>query len=338
MVRALGLALTTLAALCTAAYAGVAATGEIPVNTSTTGDQQDASVAMDKDGNFAVAWEDDDEGDIDGRVFGSTGTPFTAEEDTEAGGDPAIAVNPFGTQAAITYQQADDVYATLFTLGGSEPLLGTVNTETTGEQEGSEVAMDANGNFVIVWSDVNTNEVDGQRFAANGDRLGGNFTVSDDAVDPAIAMDDSGDFVVSWESEAGDAVRARAYDATATPRGPAFPVPVTQTGNPDDSDVAIDADGDFVVIWEDGATRPATSRAAASAERPSRPRRGISRVATGAGEQDSRHGGDERRRERCGRGVGRRRSGRRRGGLLSPLQRGRLAGDSRGARERDHGR
>ena len=50
--------------------------GEFQVNTATSGNQKDPTVAMDAAGNFAVAWSTD--GEIHARRYNSNGTPVTA--------------------------------------------------------------------------------------------------------------------------------------------------------------------------------------------------------------------------------------------------------------------
>ena len=94
-----------------------------------------------------------------------------------------------------------------------------VNSETDSDQENPSIAMDADGNFVVVWqSDGNTAEdenkddsgygVFGQRFSANGVKAGFEFRVNTktdfDQDNPDVAMDANGDFVVVWQSDEQD--------------------------------------------------------------------------------------------------------------------------------------
>src|SRR5688500_7702612 len=63
--RRLALALCALVAVCAAAaiaLAAVPAGDETQVNESTDGQQNDAQVAMDADGDFVVAWQGDEPG------------------------------------------------------------------------------------------------------------------------------------------------------------------------------------------------------------------------------------------------------------------------------------
>ena len=69
-----------------------------------------------------------------------------------------------------------------------------VNTTTANRQDNSDVAMDANGDFVVVWQsdqqDGNTSGIFGQRFSAAGAKLGGEMPINtytlDKQIDPAV--------------------------------------------------------------------------------------------------------------------------------------------------------
>ena len=84
-----------------------------------------------------------------------------------------------------------------------------VNTYTIGDQQAPAVAMDADGDFVVVWQSQNQNGntgwgIYGQRFNSVGQKVGGEFQVNTtafgDQVTPSVAMDDFGNFVVTWAS------------------------------------------------------------------------------------------------------------------------------------------
>ena len=70
---------------------------------------------------------------------------------------------------------------------------------------------------------------------------------------PAVAADPDGNFVVAWTNERsygdGYGIYAQRYDAARAARGAPFQVStIGGQGNPA---VAIDADGDFVITWDD---------------------------------------------------------------------------------------
>jgi hypothetical protein len=137
-----------------------------------------------------------------------------------------------------------------------------VNSFTTDTQLDSAVAMDADGDFVVAWTDYGGQDgssagIFAQRFDAAGVAQGGEFQVNTfttgSQVVPAVAMDADGDFVVAWQSFGQDGssrgVFAQRYDAAGVGQGGEFLVN-TQTSNAqDDPAIAMDADGDFVVAW-----------------------------------------------------------------------------------------
>ncbi|MDZ4689210.1 MAG: hypothetical protein SH850_29385, partial [Planctomycetaceae bacterium] len=144
-----------------------------------------------------------------------------------------------------------------------------VNTFTTGAQgtnteTGRRLAMDAAGNFVVVWS---SNGQDGsgagiyaQRYDADGVALGGEFQVNtyttNNQLRASVAMDADGDFVVTWESFGQDGdfygVYAQRFDAAAVAQGTEFQVNDYTTGFQYQSQVAMDDAGNFVVTWTSG--------------------------------------------------------------------------------------
>jgi hypothetical protein len=117
------------------------------------------------------------------------------------------------------------------------------------------VAMDAAGNFVVVWrSDY---EISARLYDAAGQPRGGEFRVNTFTAGaqeyPSVAMDDDGDFVVAWQSEGQDGsqegIYARRYDASGAAVGSEFGVNTTTAWSQELPSVAMDADGDFVVAW-----------------------------------------------------------------------------------------
>jgi hypothetical protein len=196
--------------------------GEFRVNTYTTNNQLSAAVAMDAGGNFVVVWNSYTE---DGSSWGIFGQRY------DAGGAPQ---------------------------GGEFQ----VNTYTTGVQRFPAVAMDAGGNFVVVWQSDTQDGSDygifGQRYDAGGAARGGEFRVSAYTTNnqrfPAVALTAGGAFVVVWESLAQDGnsfgIFGRRYDAGGAPQGGEFQVNTYTSSNQLSAAVAMDAGGNFVVLWD----------------------------------------------------------------------------------------
>lgn len=194
---------------------------EAHVNTHTNGLQDESSIATDAAGNYVIVWSDDTQ---EGNGRGVFGQRFSA--------------------AGVAQ--------------GSE---FHVNTFTTGNQSSSEVAMDAAGNFVVVWSGSaqggDKDEVFAQRYNSSGARLGSEFRVNSFTTDnqsiASIAMDAAGDFVVTWQSFSQDGdgfgIYGQRYNAAGSPQGAEFRVNTVTLNNQNECSVAIDSTGDFVVAW-----------------------------------------------------------------------------------------
>jgi len=201
--------------------AGIAQGSEFQVNTFTTGQQQNSTVAMDADGDFVVTWSSNGQ---DGSSFGIYAQQYNA--------------------AGV----AD----------GSE---FRVNTFTTDEQVFSTVALDADGDFVVSWTS-NTQDGSGsgvyaQRYNADAVAQGSEFRVNTfttvGELHSTVTADTDGNFVVAWSSanQDGDSygVYAQLYNAAGVAQGSEFRVNTYTTQNQRFSTVAMDADGDFVVVW-----------------------------------------------------------------------------------------
>ncbi|MCU0431637.1 MAG: T9SS type A sorting domain-containing protein [Cytophagaceae bacterium] len=213
---ALGIVLGTSEAEAQISPAGA----EFRVNTYTTSAQENASVAMDSDGDFVVTWSSDDQ---DGSSYGIYGQRFNASGIAQ----------------------------------GSE---FRVNTYTASVQSSSAIAMDSDGDFVITWmsnlQDGSTFGIYGQRFNASGIAQGSEFRVNTITVgqqrNPAIAMDLDGDFVIAWQSQgdgSGYGVYAQRYNASGVAQGSEFRVNTYTTNGQFYPSIAMDSDGDFVIAW-----------------------------------------------------------------------------------------
>ena len=201
---------------------GGALGAEFRVNTYTTGDQYEPSVAVDPSGNFVVVW-------------------------ASAGQD--------GDQTGIFAQRFDHTGAKV---GGEFQ----VNTYTTGYQDYPSVAMDGSGNFVVVWEsggqDGSNSGIFGRRFDSTGSPKGGEFQVNVTTTGyqnyPRIGSDAAGNFAVVWQSlnvdGSGQAVIARRFDSSGNPQSPELLVNTYTTSAQVHPDIAMDSFGNFLVVWQ----------------------------------------------------------------------------------------
>jgi hypothetical protein len=217
-----------------------------------------SDVDMNASGDFAVVWAIDN-GTLNGaqvvQRFNAAGTStsnmFTlVSNDNELISDVAIA--PSGafvvsyTADATSSDTNAHAFFQLFDAQGER--VGEAVQANTDDSDlfWTAVDMEAAGNFVVAWGDGESEAVDARRFDSNGQARGDQFRVSvaDGASEPQVALDASGRFVVIWAGK--DEVFARRYSA----EGDATEIVTVYDGqNPQDLDIAADADGDYAVIW-----------------------------------------------------------------------------------------
>jgi predicted Ser/Thr protein kinase len=134
-----------------------------------------------------------------------------------------------------------------------------VNTTTDDHQAAPKVAMDAKSRFVVVWqSEGQDGEgwgIYGQRFDADGKRLGAEFRVNTTTKGqqsrPQLSMDAAGNFLVAWagRGKSGLGVYAQRYDAKGEPQGEEFQVNQTPGAHQQATGMAVDAKGNFFITW-----------------------------------------------------------------------------------------
>jgi hypothetical protein len=132
-----------------------------------------------------------------------------------------------------------------------------------GEQTAPAAAVHADGRAFVLWHDRLHAALMGRRFAAGGEPLGAPFRVDTGdgfPVQAAVAASLSGRSVVAWAAFSGLEMRivAQLFDAGGRKHGAPVPVslpaPLPTDGDPQrgprDPGVAMDAAGNFVVVWD----------------------------------------------------------------------------------------
>lgn len=205
--------------------AGELLTGPFRVNERVEGDQGNPRVAAAEDGSFVVAWIDSSGADGEGLGVGARRFDRTGR-----------ALGP-------------DI---------------VVNERHAGDQVLNDIEMDAAGNWVAVWVDIeagaNGPEIVYRRFDAGGHPLTGDLKANQHTsgwqAEPSIAMDRRGNFVIAWHDallESGEYSEtiARLFRPDGTPVGGEFRV---SEGAPESEDelpsVALSRDGSFFVAWQ----------------------------------------------------------------------------------------
>jgi hypothetical protein len=122
-------------------------------------------------------------------------------------------------------------------------------------------ALDAEGNFLVVWEEENaagTDDIIAARFSASMEPLGLplllNDTTDGQQAEPWVSGDDSGNTVAVWTSYseddeiAGD-IYGKVLDNSGQPIGSEFLISTEIQGNQSMPQVQMDGDGGFVVAW-----------------------------------------------------------------------------------------
>jgi hypothetical protein len=133
-----------------------------------------------------------------------------------------------------------------------------VNTYTSSYQGDSSVAMDPDGEFLVVWKSYGSSETDtdgfsiqGQRYSSDGSALGTEFQVNTYTTGSqewgSVAVDPDGDLVVVWR---GPEIHGQRYASDGSPQGGQFQVNTYTTSNQHRPAVAAAPDGGFVVVWQ----------------------------------------------------------------------------------------
>lgn len=197
--------------------------GEFRVNNSTTSVQSIPVVAVDADGDYVVVWHSNH-----------------------------VVANSYDIYARRYYRD-----------GMPKGLEFRVNSVgTTNTQSYAEVAMDANGDFVVAWHSNQQNATNGydiyaRRYDSTGAALGGEFRVNASTLNtqahPAVAMDNFGEFVVTWFSNHpgsnGYDIYAQRYNSAGSPVGGEFRINSGTVSTQSYPAVAMDYNGDFVVAY-----------------------------------------------------------------------------------------
>jgi len=272
---------------------------EILVNSFREGDQSRPAVGIDSIGNAVTVWQAEDQGDAGSGIFAQryqfagndflqSGSEFRVNTTTEGQQqNPDVAFEPLGAgqenegiREARNYvvvwqgegtttnnvigrdESGFGIFAQRYNRAGTpQGRAFLVNTTTERDQINPAVAVDAKGNFVVVWqsrSGRNGTDIFGQRYDSAGNPVGIQFQVntfvSGDQINPDVTIDAEGNFVVVWQDEEqdgdGSGIYARRYSARGNPIGAGnFRVNSTTDGNQETPSIGSDRNGNFTIVW-----------------------------------------------------------------------------------------
>lgn len=239
------------------------------------GDEGFANQRLDADaeGNLVYTWRSPNASiggyDIYAQTFSSDGTPdgtdpiyvaHAAAEHDRAAQVPQVAMGADGTFVVAWAENEGNsygAYAKLFSPAGSSKEVQVYGGKGKWGSVGSpSPAVDDDGDFVVAFhvssNGMNT-DIYAQRFNSAGRKLGKAIAVADSRDSeawPHAAMDANGNFVVAWRGYDDDqGVFARRFSADGTALGDGFNVNTTTAGWQIPNDVAMSADGRFVITW-----------------------------------------------------------------------------------------
>ena len=251
-----------------------AATGfgsEFQIAQHTEGSQTATSVAVLDDGSFVSVWNSKHDGTsrIYAQIRDSAGNPIVDEVTVADLGFSAVVAADDAGNFVVAFTKNEEghgnIRARVFNAAGVGGIEFPVNTlHTTGRQVEPAVAMDADGDFVVVWTDEEGHDGDGKGiyarvYNASGVPQSDEFLVATntlgDQKSPAVAMDAAGNFVVLWASRDETYVNvhdiyARRFQPDGTPLGEAFLVNTSDYVYDPHPSVATDTTGNFIVSWE----------------------------------------------------------------------------------------
>ena len=240
---------------------------EVLVNTTITGVQDNATVAMDGNGNFVIIWEGNGNqpGNIDsdgvfGQLFDASGTTVGGEflVNPSSGsneGEPAVAMDDSGN-FVVVWDDAGGVQGQLYSNTGAVQNGFTIDPSNSAGE--ASVAMDADGDFVVAWRETGFGKaVYALRFDALGNQKDAsailiNTTIFGDQTNPSVDLDAAGNFIIVWEGTgSGDTsgVFGRKFNADGTPVTGEFLINQTTTNTQHMASVAMLSLNDSVVVW-----------------------------------------------------------------------------------------
>ncbi|GAA5511071.1 DUF4347 domain-containing protein [Novipirellula caenicola] len=255
---------------------GAAVDSEFRVNSSTFGTQYDAAISVNTNGDFVIAW--DDSSGVHFQRFDSSGSEQGSQETVSGStyaGNAALAMHSDGSFVIVWRQSGtltpNDVYLQRYnSAGNTVGSTQTVATTSSFDQEDPSIAMDENGNFIVVWEGYGSQSgqsdssgVFGQKYLADGTEIGNEFRVNESTSGTqsraSVAMLDVNNFVVAW-SGAGDqtgevdssGVFARQYGTAGTNTAPTVTLTNKLASLAEDADTGSSIKISDIVIADDG--------------------------------------------------------------------------------------
>src|ERR1044071_8965211 len=174
------------------------------------GVQAFTSVSSCEDGDSVVLWSDGPRAGLFTRRFSAAGIAAPrSERVVDLGSTPTPGIGCFAVARGAPDGSGFGIYVSVFDRSGTLVVPEfRVNDNTAGDQVGPRVAINASGEFVVVWQEGTPNIISAKLFRANGVAVAPAqtvFTTTATAVDPHVALNNWGEFVVAWDLFLGSA-------------------------------------------------------------------------------------------------------------------------------------
>jgi len=237
-------------------------------------DQNDPEITKINETKIAVVWEDGRNGEydtdiymqvlqLDGVKYGGN-IKVNDNENFSIQYNPAISSSQNGFFVIVweDYRNNNsDIYGQLFNENGQK-IGGNFKVNKSPKCYTPDVAMDENGNFVVVWDSRNDYSIYSQKYLPNAEAYGEPLKINDTEIlsnyaNPSISMNQNGDYVVAW-ADARD-WNANGYDiyAQAISSNQEFIRGNTRVNDDANNkmqfepNVSLNDSGRFVIVWND---------------------------------------------------------------------------------------
>jgi hypothetical protein len=245
-----------------------------PIEDDDAGGAYGAHVAVDANGNAIAVWSQHDGTRYNVwsnhyRVGSGWGSAELIESDNagDAGGDPPpqIAMDANGDAIAVWSQHDGtrwNIWANRYRAGSGWGSAELIESDDAGDAGGPQVAMDADGNTIAVWT-----QSDGTRWNIWTNRYGvgsgwgsAELIESDDAQsasEPDVVVDTRGNAIAVWRQSDGTRtnIRANRYVAGSS-WGSAGLIESEGAGDASSPRIAVDANGNAITVWVQDVTLP----------------------------------------------------------------------------------
>lgn len=260
--------------------AGTTNAAEFRVNSVTAGYQDSPAITMNAVGAFVVTWfslHKNFENDTYGQLYEASGKPVGGEfhlSDFFHGdiSPKRAAMAPDGSFVIVGLRiarqaETSGLYGKHFDPAGKPGKTFPISSDLGNGIGSIGVVMDGAGNFTVVWERdtifTGRSKIIAKRFGRDAQAMGEEFTLASayharSSPSPDIAMNERGDFVVVWDHCDADCdwiggedvnTYGQYFNSNGKPWGNKFRVNSTTDGMQGGASVAMDREGNFVVVW-----------------------------------------------------------------------------------------